>query len=125
MQETSCSLRIKLFEQLKKNKDVFEKQRKDLEKLEAERLKAAEAKAEKLKEISLEIKAKAGDEGKLFGSIGTRDLANLLNEKGVEVEKQQLRMPHGIIRELGEYEFSIHLYSDIEITLKVAVVAED
>lgn len=109
----------------KENKDVFEKQRKDLEKLEAERLKAAEAKAGKLKEISLEIKAKAGDEGKLFGSIGTRDLANLLNEKGVEVEKQQLRMPHGIIRELGEYEFSIHLYSDIEISLKVAVVAED
>jgi large subunit ribosomal protein L9 len=109
----------------KDNKDAFDKQRKDLEKLETERLKLAEAKAAKLKEISLEIKAKAGDEGKLFGSIGTRDLANLLNEKGVEVEKQQLRMPHGIIRELGEYEFSIHLYADIEISLKVVVIAED
>ena len=109
----------------KENKDVFEKQRKDLEKLESERLKVAQAKADKLKEISLEIKTKCGDEGKLFGSIGTRDLANLLNEKGVEVEKQQLRMPHGIIRELGEYEFSIHLYADIEISLKVAVIAED
>ena len=109
----------------KENKDSFEKQRKDLEKLESERLKIAQAKAEKLKEISLEIKTKCGDEGKLFGSIGTRDLANLLQEKGVEVDKQQLRMPHGIIRELGEYEFSIHLYADIEISLKVVVVAED
>ncbi len=109
----------------KENKETFEKQRKDLEKLESERLKIAQAKADKIKELSLEIKAKCGDEGKLFGSIGTRDLAHLLQEKGVEVEKQQLRMPNGIIREIGEYDFNIHVYADIDITLKVNVISED
>lgn len=109
----------------KANKETFESQRKALEKLESDRKTAAEAKAEKLKSISLEVKAKCGDEGKLFGSIGTRDLAQLITEKGVEVEKQQLRMPHGVIRELGEYEFSIHLYSDIDVSLKVKVISED
>jgi large subunit ribosomal protein L9 len=109
----------------KENKESFEAQRKALEKIEADRKKEAESKAEKLKNISLEVKAKCGDEGKLFGSIGTRDLAELVAKNGIDVEKQQLRMPHGVIRELGEYEFSIHLYSDMDVTLKVKVIAED
>ena len=109
----------------KENKESFESQRKALEKLESDKKIAAESKAEKLKSISLEIKAKCGDEGKLFGSIGTRDLAKIITEKGVEVEKQQLRMPHGVIRELGEYEFSIHLYSDVNVSLKAKIIAED
>ena len=109
------------------NKEAFEQQRKDLESIEAKRLKDAQALETKLNDISLEIKAKCGDEGKLFGSIGTKDLADLITEKtekGVVVDKQQLRMPHGVIRELGEYEFNIHLHTDVDVKLKVTVVAD-
>ena len=70
------------------------------------------------------IASSAGDEGKLFGSIGTRDIADAITEAGVEVTKAQVRMPLGTIREVGEFEIAIHLHNDVDTSIKVIVIAE-
>ena len=91
----------------------------------AEALAAAEARAAKLTELAeVTIASKAGDEGKLFGSIGTKDIADALTEAGVEVAKSEVRMPLGTIRETGEFEIAIHLHTDVDTNVKVVVIAE-
>ncbi|MDA0911011.1 MAG: 50S ribosomal protein L9 [Proteobacteria bacterium] len=103
---------------------AFEKQKAELQKLEAERLTAAKAKAEKISGQVFTIKAAAGDGGKLFGSVGTKEVADVIAAAGVEVEKRHVRMPEGIIRSLGEYELSVHLHSDVDADIKLVVIAE-
>ncbi len=102
----------------------FEARRSELEAAALERRGGAEARAAKLAEVSLIIEANAGDEGKLFGSIGTRDLAAKITEAGVEVSKAEVRLPNGVIREIGEYEIDVQLHSDVTQIVKVSVVPE-
>ena len=109
----------------KENVEHFEARRAELEKQLAENLSAAEARAAKLAELAeVTIAAKAGDEGKLFGSIGTRDIADAITEAGVEVAKAEVRLPLGSIRETGEFDIAIHLHTDVDSQVKLVVIAE-
>ncbi len=101
----------------------FEAQRAELERGAAERLAAAQARAEKLAGLKVTISANAGDEGKLFGSIGTRDVADAVTAAGHEIGKHEVRMPNGVIRAIGEVEIDLQLHSDVTTTITVAVVA--
>ncbi|XPF92519.1 50S ribosomal protein L9 [Colwellia sp. RE-S-Sl-9] len=107
------------------NVEHFEARRAELEAQLAKTLAAAEARATKLAELAeVTIASKAGDEGKLFGSIGTRDIANAITEAGVEVTKAEVRLPLGAIRETGEFDIVIHLHNDVDTNIKVVVIAE-
>jgi large subunit ribosomal protein L9 len=103
---------------------AFEARRAELEKVAAETLAAAEARRDKLDGITVTIASKAGDEGKLFGSVGTSDIAHAINETGVPVERSEIRMPEGVFRMVGDYEVHVHLHSDVNATVKVVVVGE-
>ena len=103
----------------------LEARRAELEKLAAEALATAQARAEKLTGMSVEITSKAGTEGKLFGSIGTADIADAINAAGVAVEKKEVRMPTGAIRMAGEYDIDLHLHTDVDATIKVVVIGEE
>ena len=109
----------------KENVEKFEARRAELEAKIADELKAAEARVEKLNELGeVTIAAPAGEEGKLFGSIGVRDIADAITAGGTEVEKSEVRLPEGPIRVTGEYEIELQLHSDVEVSVKLAVVAE-
>lgn len=108
----------------KDNIEKFEARRAELEAAAAEKRSAAEARGAKLAELSVTIEANAGDEGKLFGSIGTRDIANAITSAGVEVSKAEVRLPTGAIREVGEYEIDVQLHSDVVQTVTLNVVPE-
>lgn len=104
----------------------FEARRAELEKQAADKLSAAEArkaKAEALGEIK--VTSKAGSEGKLFGSVGTVDIADALQAAGLEIERREVRLPEGPIRVAGEHEVELHLHTDINVTLKVIVEGEE
>ncbi len=102
----------------------FEVRRADLEAAAAESKSVAEARAEKLAELSITIEANAGDEGKLFGSIGTRDLADAITKAGVEVAKSEVRLPEGALRDLGEYEIDVQVHSEVTQAVKISIIAE-
>lgn len=101
-----------------------EKRRAELEAQFAAQLAAAQARAEKLNGLSVTIATKAGDEGKLFGSIGTRDIADAVTAAGVEVSKSEVLLPNGVLRNCGEYDIAVRVHSDVEATVKLAIVAE-
>jgi large subunit ribosomal protein L9 len=103
----------------------FEAKRAEFEAKLAEGLAVAEARAAKIAEVAtVTIATKAGDEGKLFGSIGTRDIADAVTEAGVEVTKAEVRLPLGTIREVGEFEIDLQLHSDVKATIKLEVIPE-
>jgi large subunit ribosomal protein L9 len=102
----------------------FEAQRAELEKAAAELLAAAQKRAEALQGLSIEIAAKASDEGKLFGSIGVREITLSLKEKGADIENKELDLPTGIIRHIGEYDAFAQLHPDVKVELKVKVITE-
>lgn len=106
------------------NVAAFEARRAELEKAAAERRGAAETRATKLATLTVTIGANAGDEGKLFGSIGTRDIAEAITKAGAEVDKSEVRMPNGVIREVGEYDVDVQLHSDVIQAVKLIVVKE-
>ncbi|WP_449286250.1 50S ribosomal protein L9 [Marinobacter sp. PE14] len=106
------------------NLKAFEERRAELEKAAAEKQAAAQARAEALEGAAFTISSKAGEEGKLFGSIGVRDIADAITAGGTEVEKSEVRLPEGPIRVTGEYEIELQLHSDVEVSVKLAVVAE-
>lgn len=109
----------------KENIAKFEVRRAELEKVAAERLQEAKVRQDKINALpAITMNVKAGEEGKLFGSIGTRDLALVLEKAGIEVEKREIRLPEGSIRMLGEYEIKIDLESDLTATIKLVVVGE-
>jgi len=103
----------------------FEVIRADLEKKAAAELTSATARAEGLKEFRLELKAKAGNEGKLFGSVGTADIADALSAAGHAVERAEVRLPEGPIRLVGEHAVTLHLHADVDVQITVAISAED
>lgn len=108
----------------KDNVAQFELRRAELEAAAAAKMAAAEARAAKLNEMTVTISTTAGDEGKLFGSIGTRDIADAITAAGAEVSKSEVRLPEGVIREVGEFEIAIQLHNDVTATVKLAVIAE-
>ena len=108
----------------KENVEAFEAQRAELEAQAAERKAEAQARAEQLNDISLKFELKAGEEGKLFGSIGPRDLADAISSAGIEVAKSEVRMPQGPIRQTGEYDIDLHLHAEVDAVVRVVVVAE-
>lgn len=103
------------------NIKAFEARRAELEAMVAEQKAAAETRAESLKDLVLTIKANAGQEGKLFGSVTNNEVMEAINETGNTVERSEVRMPDGPIRMIGEYDVSLHLHADVDVTIKVVV----
>ena len=103
----------------------FEARRTELERLAREHLVSAEERAAGMKDFKLTIHAKAGTEGKLFGSIGTSDIAEACTRAGFHVERSEVRLPSGPLRMLGEHAVTLHLHADIDVPLQVAIVAEE
>ena len=106
------------------NRAVFEGRRAELEKAAADQLAEAQARATKLEGLSLTLVVKAGEEGKLYGSVGTQDIADAITAEAIEVARAEVRMPEGVIRSIGEYEIDLQLHSDVTVSISVAVVAE-
>jgi len=106
------------------NLAAFEARRAELEKAAGERKLYAESRAAKLAELVVTIKAKAGDEGKLFGSVGVRDIALAITAAGVEVTKAEVKLPSGALREIGEYNLDVQLHVDVTQTVKVIIESE-
>ncbi len=103
----------------------FEARRAELEAAAASQLSAAESRADQLNALTLiTIEANAGEEGKLFGSVGTRDIAIAVSAAGCEIDKAEVRLPEGALRELGEYEVAIQVHHDVTAMVAVAVVPE-
>ena len=103
----------------------FETRRAELEAAAAETLAAAQARGEALTALeAVNIAATAGEEGKLFGSVGTRDIADALTAAGCEVDKSEVRLPEGVIRELGEYEIMIQVHAEVSASVAIHIVAE-
>lgn len=103
----------------------FEARRAELERAAAEALAAAQTRRESLAGMVIEMKAKAGSEGKLFGSIGPGDIADAVTARGVEVEKREVRMPEGPLRQVGEYEIELHLHADVNAEIRIIVIGEE
>ena len=103
----------------------IEARRAELEKHEAEMLSAARARAEQLEGLEISITAKSGGEGKLFGSVTNANITDAINEKGIEVEKSEIRMPEGPIRVAGEYDIDLHLRAEVNTTIKLTVIGEE
>ncbi|MCG7874004.1 MAG: 50S ribosomal protein L9 [Candidatus Thiodiazotropha lotti] len=106
------------------NLKVFEQRRAELEKEAQEKLQAAEARKAKLDGMELSITCKAGDEGRLFGSVGTSDIAKAASAAGESVEKKEVMLPNGPFRIAGEYEVDLHLHADVDVTIKLTIVPE-
>lgn len=103
---------------------IFEERRAELERKEAGELVAAEDRAAKIRDLSLRLTAKAGTEGKIFGSLGTIDIVEACAEAGVPIERSEVRLPDGPLRTLGEHEIEIHLHSDVNVSVRIDVVAD-
>lgn len=109
-----------------KNLKAFEERRAELERQAAEALAAAEARKEKLDGLRVTVGRKAGDEGRLFGSVGTADLAEAIGTAGgVEVARSEVRLPDGPLRAVGEYNIDLRLHADLDCTVILEVVAAD
>jgi large subunit ribosomal protein L9 len=108
----------------KENLADFEARRAELLKVAAEKLAQAEARAATLNGKTVTIEANAGDEGKLFGSVGTRDIADALVAAGLTVEKSEVQLPDGALREVGEYDVELSLGSEVTATIKLSVIAQ-
>lgn len=103
----------------------FESRRVELEKLAGEELGGAQQRAEALKDFRLTLTAKAGSEGKLFGSVGTSDIAEACTAAGHKLTRSEVRLPTGPLRAVGEHVVAVHLHTDIEVTITVIIVAEE
>jgi large subunit ribosomal protein L9 len=107
-----------------KNIADFEERRAGLEATAAAKIAEATARAEKLAELTVTIAANAGDEGRLFGSIGTRDISEAITAAGVAVAKSEVRLPQGVLRETGAYEIDVQLHAEVVQAVKLNVIAE-
>lgn len=103
----------------------FEARRVELEKIARDELADATRRSDSMKEFKLQIRAKAGSEGKLFGSIGTTDIADACTAQGHKVTRSEVRMPNGPIRSVGEHAISLHLHTDVDVQLQLIVSAEE
>ncbi|SPE24427.1 50S ribosomal subunit protein L9 [Burkholderiales bacterium] len=102
----------------------FEVRRADLERVHADRLQAAQALAERLQGLTLQISAKAGVDGRLFGSVTNFDISEALGKQGFEVPKANVRLPLGPLKSVGDHKVSIALHSDVVAEITVSVLGE-
>lgn len=109
----------------KDNLKHFEERRAELQAAADEKFAKAQARADQLAGLTVTVTANAGDEGKLFGSVGTADIADAVTAQGVELQKKEVRMPEGAIRQTGEFTFEVHLHPEVEANIKVIVVGEE
>jgi large subunit ribosomal protein L9 len=107
------------------NVAIFEQRRAELEKAEAEILTKAQTRREAINGKAVTISVKAGEEGKLFGSVGTADIVEAAAAIGVELARQEIRLPSGPFRHIGTYEVEIHLHPDVDARITVNVAAEE
>jgi len=106
------------------NIQAFEARRAELERQQREAIAEAQARADVLNGLHVRIARRASDEGKLFGSVGTQDIADAVSEAGAEIQKQAVRLPEGPLRQVGEYEVDVQLYGEVTATVTVSVVPE-
>jgi large subunit ribosomal protein L9 len=107
------------------NKAKFESRRAELEAKAAAELAAAQARAKKLEGLVLKIEMQAGAEGKLFGSVGTVDIAEEIGKRGIEVERSEIRLPDGPLRVVGEHHVDLHLHADVNVGITVVIEAAE
>ncbi|MFO1417604.1 MAG: 50S ribosomal protein L9 [Methylotetracoccus sp.] len=102
----------------------FEQRRAELERLAAEGLAVARGRAQALEALKVVVAQKAGEEGRLYGSVGTKDIADAVVALGTELNKAEVRLPTGPLRQTGEYEIVLQLHSDVSAKLALSIVAE-
>lgn len=102
----------------------FEQRRAELEKKAADELAAAQSRADAVGKLNVTITQKAGEEGRLYGSVGSKDIADAVAAAGVELHKHEIRLPTGPIRQTGDYEIAVHLHADVDCALALKVVGE-
>ena len=107
----------------KANIEKFEARRAEPE--EAKEIAVAQERADALTDVNVIMRAKSGDEGKLFGSIGTRDIAEALTNSGLEVDRAEIKLPEGTLRQVGEYNVDIQLHHDVTASILVTILSED
>jgi large subunit ribosomal protein L9 len=103
----------------------FEVRRAELEKAQHDQLSGAEARKAAFEGFKVTITAKAGSEGKLFGSIGTTDIAEAATAAGQKLSRSEVRMPNGPLRSVGDHVVSVHLHADVNVDLPITIVAEE
>ena len=108
----------------KENLVQFEADRAMLEKAAKDKLQAAQERAAEISNLHLIIAARVGDKGKLFGSIGTIELAKAFEDRGVAIERQEIRLPHGAIRDIGDYIIDVQLHAEVVAQVKVTISPE-
>jgi len=106
------------------NLAVFESRRAELERVQAEALAAAQARAVQLEGLTIQVTQKAGVDGRLFGSVTNFDIVETLAKQGIEVERSQVRMPQGPLKQVGDFPLSIALHTDVIATITVSVLGE-
>jgi large subunit ribosomal protein L9 len=109
----------------RQNIEKFETRRAELEKTQTEIFEKATARAAVINNLSITLTRKAGEEGKLYGSVGTVDISEAVTETGVELERNEVRLPDGPFRQTGEYDVEIVLHADVITTVRINIVAED
>lgn len=109
----------------KENIAEFEAKRAELEQFAADALADANKRKTAIEAANISIAVNAGEEGKMFGSVGTADIAEAATAAGVEVGKHEVRLPEGTLRELGDYEVMIHLHPDVDASLQLHLVADE
>jgi len=103
----------------------FEERRAELEKAAREQLTSATERSTALQGYKLTVRAKAGTEGKLFGSIGTADISEALNRENFKILRSEVRLPNGPLRTVGEHTVNLHLHADVDVPLQVTIIAEE
>jgi len=103
----------------------FEERRAELEKAAREHLQSATERQAALQDFRLTVRAKAGTEGKLFGSIGTADLSEALNRENFKIQRSEVRLPNGPLRTVGDHVITLHLHADVDVQVPVTIVAEE
>ena len=106
------------------NRKAFEARRAELEKAQATALAKAQERAAKLNGLTLQISQKAGPDGRLFGSVTNYDIVEALGRQGHEVERAQIRMPQGPLKQVGDFPIEIALHTDVDVTITVSVLGE-
>ena len=106
------------------NREVFEQRRAELTRVANDRLNDAQGRAALLLDREVTIVARASEEGKLYGSVGTVEIARALDDLGVTINRAEVRMPDGVIRSVGDYDVDIQLHADVVQPVHVVVIAE-
>lgn len=107
------------------SKAEFERRRKELEVAATERLQHAQQRAGQMQDLLVEITRKAGEEGKLFGSVSTIDISEAVAIKGIELEKSEIHLDEGSLKTVGEHEIGVTLHPEVHLNIKVIVLAEE